>query len=532
MSLFTHHSIVDHSPSVSSNEDENVNDPLRLSNRIEKFSNHATQPFHTSIRDLYIWMKSKQIMMNDPEGFMNEEILKGLSPQTFLALCNGDDCSNVGSLCQTGRSDWIQSVLFESNVKSSFMQRNFESILLHEMNVLASSKSSASKGLSQINGPMITVDAEFETIISCIQQFHQKASVDWSSMELDTASRALDRLQQLAKLKENETNGCNEYVAMGCRKLKDAATMTMQALSASGNAAVPSAKKTLDARKRKIQSQIQDEESQIKILEEQLTEEVDRLDEAKRAKRVFDAHLENARNSPVSVLYEETQCDILPVPRYRPETGNESEWKYSLLGDSAEVHFTFGDISASEPVEQLRCHIRDGGASIKLLQALLLGNIDAYESSGPFPLRESLTTCILQQDGLDDQILLMSFLFSRIDALVRSVRELETNSFCKVIQSPKSGDDVILSISMSHEGTVIQFWFLFEKLSSKDWQVKTVPSDVKVSIVSTTQDMSALGSQLQDNAQHILAGSSSSDPILMRTICGQVLKCFVEAMTG
>ena len=285
-------------------------------------------------------------------------------------------------------------------------------------------------------------------------------------------------------------------------------------------------------RKRKIQSQIQDEESQIKILDEQLTEEVNRLDEAKRAKRVFDAHLENARNSPVSVLYEETQCDILPVPRYRPETGNESEWKYSLLGDSAEVHFTFGDISASKPVEQLRCHIRDGGASIKLLQALLLGNIDAYESSGPFPLRESLTTCILQQDGLDDQILLMSFLFSRIDALVRSVRELETNSFCKVIQSPKSGDDVILSISMSHEGTVIQFWFLFEKLSSKDWQVKTVPSDVKVSIVSTTQDMSALGSQLQDNAQHILAGSSSSDPILMRTICGQVLKCFVEAMTG
>ena len=144
-------------------------------------------------------------------------------------------------------------------------------------------------------------------------------------------------------------------------------------------------------------------------------------------------------------------------------------------------------------------------------------------------MRQSLSKIILENDSREELFLQMSHIISRIDALVRSVRELESSQgFCSV--KTTANGDVSLSISMSHEGTVVQIVFLFDNLLGNDWCVTTVPNSIKVSIVSSSEredNLSLLKSQLQETAQSMLGGSSSSknvDPILLRRICGRLFE--------
>jgi hypothetical protein len=121
----------------------------------------------------------------------------------------------------------------------------------------------------------------------------------------------------------------------------------------------------------------------------------------------------------------------------------------------------------------------------------------------------------------------MNHAFFRIDTLVRSVRDLETDGFCTVNET--NGGDVILSVSMSHEGTVVQIRFTFEKLLRGDWPVTTIPSDVKVSIVLAGRGTHPLRGRLEEVARSTLVASRASDPLLLRRVCDGVMECFADS---
>mmetsp|Transcript_14018 Transcript_14018/g.25300 ORF Transcript_14018/g.25300 Transcript_14018/m.25300 type:complete len:1244 (+) Transcript_14018:189-3920(+) len=526
MSLFTRHSL------------DNDADPnsLVLSQQLSIFSNHPTQPFHMSITDLIQWIGSTQM---DPLAFMNEHILKGLSPLTSLSLIADENCSNNNESMFCGNSKWLQSaLLFNENDsgKSKFVQKSFESMLLEEIKEISSSSDQSSSRSSQTRSTTMS-DADLQTISSCIQQFHIISSMDWSSMELDAAMRSLSRLQEMAETMQAKTEDGDKFVASCCKKLMETSTLTMQQLAKS-NDVVPSLNKKLKLRKRKVQSQMDETMTKIKSLEDQLTTEVTRLHQTKRAKQIFDTHLEMERSSPISVLSEEIRSSIVPAPMTANASNFASDFPftYPLLDGSAEIAIKIATseeeedtASSSESPMELGCFIKDGGVAIKLLQAILLGNMETKvnETLGPFPLRESLSSMILQNESREESFLQMTHLFSRIDALVRSVRDLETNGFITVNETVDG--DVTVTVSMHHEGTVVQTGFLFGNLLGKDWHATTTPSDVKVSIVSAERDLCVLGNQLQEKAQSILAGSSSSDPILLRRICDTVMENFAQA---
>ncbi len=212
-------------------------------------------------------------------------------------------------------------------------------------------------------------------------------------------------------------------------------------------------------------------------------------------------------------------------------TSNASDFTFPLLDGSAEIAMKIAlDEDEGIKLMELGCFVKDGGPTIKLLQAILLGNIDVKvdQSLGPFPLRESLAM-ILQNEGREELFLQMTHLFSKINALLLSVRELEANAFCTVNSSSNNGH-VIFSVSLDHGGIVVQIGFMFGKLLAEDWIATTIPNDVNVFIISSGRDFSFLVNQLRVKAQCMLeAGSNSSDPILLRRICDKVMEDFARA---
>mmetsp|Transcript_24939 Transcript_24939/g.53783 ORF Transcript_24939/g.53783 Transcript_24939/m.53783 type:complete len:1285 (-) Transcript_24939:139-3993(-) len=537
---------------------------------------HQPTTSQLSMRDLI------QCTEKDPLVFMKEHLLRGLSVETSLALIlaqregienddsskeSNDGNSNESLFC--GNSKWLQSALLDNEKKSakssSSVQKNFEAMLLQEIKELCSDSSSQSfSKRSTTKITMTDADADLHTISLCIQQFHNVACEEWSDIEVDTAMRALSKLQEWAKVTENETEERDNFVTSCCKKLMEMSTMTMQALANKSNdndnaATIPTTSNksnlTQLQRKRKAQSQRKDElTSQIQALENELATESISLQQAKRAKRIFNAHLEIERCNPMAAaVTEEIRTEIVPGPAF--VTTDASDFTFKLLDGSAEIVMKIAsdndecdnDNDQAEATEQLGCFIKDDGeASIKLLQALLLGTINkkALEDEnnktplvGPFPLRESLSSMILENECQEEASLQMTHLFSRMDMLVRSVRELETNdSFCTVNNGcgANGDDDVVVSVSMHpREGTVVQIIFLFPKMLSNDWLVTTVPDSVKVSIVSTVErggKMSLIGKQLQEKAQSILllggpngSLSNAADPILLRRICVELM---------
>ena len=533
MSLFTHHSL------------DETNGPngshAHLSKQLAVLSAHPTKPFHMSIGDLIQWLHSSTQKNKAPLAFLNEQLLRGLSPSSSLALLV-DGIMNVSQPMFSGESKWLHSVLFDrksfGNKSTPAARGIFESMLSDEIKEMVSNKSPP----AQSSSSPVQSDVDLHTIATCIQQFYAISCLGWSSLEVDVAARALVKLQEWEKSKESTTEECQEFVDTCSQKLLKIVTQVFTE-NESDSALPSSSTKLLKLRKRKVQSQIDNETSKIKSLEDQLALEVDRLQQIKRVKQLFDAHLDMERHSPISGLTEEIRTSITPSPSMTPTMmDNATGFTYSLLDGAAEIVMKIplddedvdGNSNSDSMSIELGCFIKDGGASIQLLQAILLGSLEMKvdESLGPFQLRQSLSKIILENDSREDLFLQMSHIISRIDALVRSVRELETSQgFCSV--KTTANGDVSLSISMSlegHEGTVVQIVFLFVNLLGNDWCVTTVPSNIKVSIVSSAEredNLSLLKSQLQETAQSMLGGSSSSknvDPILLRRICGRLFE--------
>jgi len=514
MSLFTHHSIDDTKASPNNN-------PLHLSKQLSVLSAHPIMPYHTNISDLIQMSQSSTQHDKVPLTFMNEHLMRGVSPSTSLALIvhemtNEKSETNQSMIC--GNSEWL-NLAFSNETKSKLAETSFESMLMNEVKEMTGNRITPTH--SRPSSTMTGVD--LHTISSCIQQFHTMSCLDWSSMEIDAATRALSKSQEWAESMNNKTEECHKFVASCCKKLAETSALVAQLTK-------PNATK-LKLQKRKIKSQIESELSIVKNLENQLGVEVERLQQAKCVKRLFDAHLNTERHSPISALTEEIRTVITPTPI----TVNASDFTFSLLDGAAEIvmKIELDDDEVDNTMTEIGCFIKDGGASVQLLQAILMGNLQQKvdESLGPYPLRASLSKMILESESREELFLQMSHIVSRIDALVRSVRVLETTrGFC-VVNATKDGN-VTLSVSMSvegHEGVVVNTTFLFRNLLCEDWCVTTVPNSVKVSVVSPVEgeDLSLVSNQLQEKAQSILlrAGSSRSncDPILLRRICSELI---------
>jgi hypothetical protein len=565
MSLFTHQSLDNTGP----NNPKNNTDLFVLGKQLSILSKHPTSPFHISICDLMLWSCSRTHRDKELLAFTSEVLSNGLSLSTTLSLIV-DEMTNFDGGCDvndsrrsmndnskmlvSGTPRWLQSALFSMETlffKSSYLvQRRFESILMEEIQKSSSScSSSAHSSVTQhgwrCNATSNMIDADLQTISSSIQKHYNMSCLDWSRMEVDVVNRALVRLQTWAESMERQTRDSDKFITTTCHKrLMEFSALIVNELAESTGSR---------PHKRRAQSTIEDLSSKISSLEDQLAVEVDRLERLMRAKKILDAHLHVERFSPISALNEEIRTSISPSPI---AVGNGlSQFSFSLLNGSAEIviEISLDDdegedtsvcssgikIPTKTKVLELGCFIKDGGSSIELLQAIILGKLEMNDDEylGPYSLRESLSSFICEAPSSREEIIHQSSLiFSRIDALVRSVRELEVDgSICNVIEN---GADVTLSISMPHEYDTrfVQIDFVFINLLDDAWSIENiVPDDVKVSIVSSEggEDSSLLRHHMQQKAQSMILGesisASSADPILLRRICNEMNRMFLMA---
>jgi hypothetical protein len=559
MSLFTHQSL-DNTGHCGSKNDA---DHLLLSNQLSILSEHPAQPFHISICDLMQWSCSSTHRDKNLVEFTSEVLSKGLSPSTMLSLIvdvltNDDgDCYlhdsrrsmiDQSEMLVNGTSSWFQSAVFGTETKnfdsSSIVQRRFESILSEEIQKISSLCSSfppcpsdTQQGWS-CNATSNMIDADLQTISSSIQKHYNSSCMHWSRMEVDVANRALVQLRSWAESIDRQNRESDHYITTNCgKKLMESSALIINKLDESTD---------LRPRKRRARSRIEEVSSEITSLEDQLAVGIDRLERTMRAKRLLDAHLNVERFSPISALNEEIRTFISPCPIV---VGNGlSQFSFSLLNGSAEIVMEISsDDYEEEPtsacssginkpttakVLELDCFIKDGGQTIKLLQAILLGNVEmsAGEPFGPYLLRESLSSFVSEEPCSREEIFhRSSLIFSRIDALVRSVRELEVDgSTCNVIEN---GEDITLSILMPHESDMglVRIDFLFaDLLDDARGIVDFIPDDVKMFINPSEvgAGSSLLRNLMQEKARSMIFGrsisSSSADPILLKRICKEM----------
>lgn len=540
-----------------------------LGKHLSILSEHPTHPFHTSISDLMQWSCSSTHHDKELLEFMHGVLLRGLTPSTSLALIVDDLASSNGNNnnnCESkklfdGMTNLLPSAFFidqqKSTKASSIVQRSYESMLLDEIKNVSSSNSSYPHLHSASHQDWECADSY--TVSTSIRHLYQISCMDWSKLELDVAERTLVRLQEWAESMER-----NNWISTTCReKLRRISPMTMS--KSSSNA-------TLMLHKHRLQTQINDEISQIALIEEQLALEASRLEETKRIKRYLDAQLSMERCSPISALAEEIRALILPSPIM---ASNGTDFSFSLLDGAAEIVLKLavddedysieddtlttsgGNGSGTSSGVELGCFIKDSDdESIKLLQAILLGEImdrriihDTHH--GPYMLRENLSSFILEfHKSRVEMLHHLSHTVSRIDSLVRSVRDLETEEdcVCHVVIPSDNAKDVSLSISMpteggsngsaDGEGWEIQLHFSFIDFPNENWHLSTplfyVPNNVKIAIVSNNNDddnsmrTTLLQQEMQKSAQSMLVGSRSADPILLKRICNELKRMFYQ----
>ncbi|KAL3823502.1 hypothetical protein ACHAXA_010824 [Cyclostephanos tholiformis] len=543
MSLFIHQSL----DNTSHYGSKTNSDLFHLGKQLSILSEHPFRPFYISICDLIHWSYSSTHRDKKLLEFTSEVLSNGLSPSTTLSLVVDDmtnyyddwdvndskrSMSDHFKILFSGTSRGLQSALFTMDTKfsesSSLVKKTFESILMEEIQNL-SHPSDTHQGWSR-SAISKMVDADLHSLSSSIQKHYTASCLDWSWIEVHAANRALVRLQTWAASMNIQTRERDKFITTSCHKmLKESTPMIIHEL----------AQVDLKRRKRKVESKLEEVRSEIASLEDQLAVEVDRLERSMRAKQLLDAHLRLERFSPISALNEEIRWSISPSPIV---VGNGlSQFSFRLLNGSVEIVMEVSSddendtdttvcgsgISrlATSKVLELGCFIKDGGSPIKLLQAILLGNVkmSVNESMGPYLLRSSLSSFIRDEPSSRQEIFhRSSLIFSRIDSLVRSVRELEVEgSTCNVIEN---GANIILSISMPKSDMgVAQIDFLFVGVLHDAWNISNlVPNHVEVSIISSAvgADLSLLRNHMQDKARSMILGKSiSAEPILLRRIC-------------
>lgn len=500
--------------------------------------------------------------------FMSGILMRGLTPSTSLALIvdelaisDGGTCDNESKTLFSRMTMWLQSTVFGDQLpltrSSLFIQSSFESLLLDEVKKIGCFKTSSSllNSASQPGWHRSTPihnanNADSQTISTCIKHLYNLSSMYWSRMEVDFSNRALIKLREWTESMERELRKCSSILTHKCHKtLVEASAL---AISTSSHAQSKLHKRRL------LNAKINAEKSLLLFLEEQLALEVNLLEQTKRVERYLEAHLSMERCSPISALTEEIRALILPNP-IMASIG--TDFTFSLLDNAAEIVLKLpmnansddehegtsiasgdsGRISGNATTGlELGCFIKDSGtSSIKMLRAILFGNMEMRVDDdyfGPYILRESLSLFILEDGKSRVEVLhQLSHTVSRIDSIVRSVRdlEMEEDCICNVIPSTNE-KDVSLFISMPYEKGEIQVLFSFINLLGDNWHVSPIwffPNVVKVTIVSSTMAdeeksmASSLSRQMQEKAQAMnvsMMNSSSADPVLLKRICKEM----------
>ena len=567
MSLFTHQFIGDdttttttidqqYSPTncTTTTTDQEQQPPyLTLDKQLLILSNHPMQSFHTSIFDLIQWSCSSTYVDTDIMTFlMNVLSMKGgLSPSTIFDII----------------------VYGIEQFRLLFSGKSFGTILMEEIETMTmkTSTSCLHPTATTEHDRLKHNDADCQTISSSIQKYYQSACLDWSRLEMEITDRALIRLRSWAESIEMHIQEFDNVLSTTTASY----TQLMNADSMTESSILPRSRR--GKKKSQItQARIDTLRSNVASLEDELAMEVNRLDQLIRTKQLFDARWDVERWSPISALYVEIRTSIL-LPSPIAVGHGMTQFSFQLLNGSAEIVMEIlsdGDVKISNnddddddvsvfsgnsdtsksmtaKVSQLGYFIKDGGASMKLLKAILMGN-DSDETMrvdnsffGPYPLRTSLSSFIIGEAGSSnffrDEILHhSSLIFSRIDTLVRSVREVEVDCYMLCVDVDSSGTDVSLSISLSHESDielVLQINFLFDNLLHDSWCIMSLaPTNVHVSIISNSNDKVSqssllLGNQMQERAQRMIhakssSSSSTSDPILLRMICVEMKGMF------
>ena len=294
-----------------------------LSEQLSILSAHPTHPFHTSISDLMQWSRSSTHDDKELLEFMNGVLLRGITPSASLALIVDDLASTSGGIIHSNES----KTLFDGKIRllpstanidhqkvtntSSIVQRSYESLLLEEITNMFSSNSSSSLSCQDWGC------AASHTISSCIQHIYQLSCMDWLSLEVDAAERTLVRLQDWAESMQQES-----CISTTCSK--KLIEMSHSTMSKSSKASWCN----------RVRTQMNDETSQIALLEEQLSMETNLFEQTKSIKRYLDAQLSVERCSPISLLNEEIRALILPSPIM---SNNGTSFSFSLLDGAAEI---------------------------------------------------------------------------------------------------------------------------------------------------------------------------------------------------
>jgi hypothetical protein len=451
-----------------------------------------------------------------------------------------------------------------------FSGKCFGTILMEEIETMTTTTTSTScfhptvttehDGLKCNDVGSSTADADCQTISSSIQKYYQSASLDWSRLEMEVTDRALIRLRSWAESMEMQIQEFDNVLST--TTTTTSYTNLMKADSMTESSILPQPQRCKKKRQT-TQARIDTMCSNIASLEDELTMEVNRLEQLIRTKQLFDARWDVERWSPISAIYVEIRTSIL-LPSPIVIGNGMTQFSFQLLNGSAEIVMEIlsddddnndadDDVSAfsgssdtsksmTAKVSQLGCFIRDGGISMKLLKAILVGNDSDVNMRvdksffGPYPLRTSLSSFIIGEVGSSncfrDEILHRSSLIvSRIDTLVRSVREVEVDCNTLCIDIDNNGTDVSLTISFSHETNielVVQINFVFDNLLHDSWCIMSLaPTNVHVSIMSNSNEVSQssllLGNQMQERARRMIHDKSSSrcstsNPILLRMI--------------
>lgn len=468
MSLFTHHTIDDESNAYG------------FERQLSILSNHPLQMFYLRIGDM---IKMMSALQKDSVTFLNEDVLRNLTPSTALSLgMNREDNSSLSS----GDSLWLQSILFPDIGRRIRSIGCFESLLLNGVIEVASDRSSLS--FFETKSTSRTGDTA-QTIFSCVKTCHDTATMEWSNVELHIAERTLSIFQESVA----KTN------AEGENKVMDVSAKEKPA--------------------------VRDETEKIRALEKELAVEVDRLEQLMRAHRILSSSLERERCSPIVALSEAVRKHISPtLEPFEPFNG--SDFDFSLLDGSAEITVTIDVMN--EEVEAIGFSSKDGGASIKLLQAIVMGSIDTGVNMalGPFPIRSCVSSLILQAQSASEIFMDASGLFFRIDLLLKSVRSLETEFLCHVDSEPNG--NVYLAFSAHADGDIIKVNFEFESLLTEQWNLTTVPNDVKVAVISAEHDWDHLSEILERKAKYSLHSASSIDHTLLQRIVHDVIIGFSQ----
>ena len=530
-----------------------------LGKQLTILSEHPTHPFQMSISDLLHWSHSSSHNDKELMEFTSGILLRGLTPSTSLALIVDDLAENsiaINDKCEpkkvyNGKTWLLPPTDFRDRHNATNatwdVQRSYESILLDEIkNVWSPDDSFTLLHLQD------WVRATSHTISSCIRHVYHFSCMDWLSLEVDVAESTLVRLQELAQSVERD-----KWIFTECRRhLMKMTPLTM--LSWSSNL-------RLKLHHHRLQAQMSDEISKIALLEEQLVMEANLLEEMTCIKRYLNVQLYMERCSPISALTEEIRSLIFLSPIM---ASNGTDFSFSLLDGAAEIVFKLAVDDDHDNIDkedsslltslgdsnntgvELGCFIKDGdSASIKLLQAILLGKIldgrrmDSNAIYGPHMLHETLSRFIIASHNSRVEMLhQLTHTTTKIDYLVRSVRDLETEEdcVCHVMISSDNAKDVTLFISMptkggtSVEGEEIQLEFVFNKLLDKNWNVAApffFPNHVKITLLSEDETaaknddnimlQTSHQGQMQDTAQCML-NSISADPILLKRICREM----------